>query len=93
MTMTQVIHSSTQVARKTYPDDGYYSVYEADKDYKIEGEMLTNYLRAKDNRPHLIQPGDEYVRQFNTDSGQAWTWRTKKAFFDIMVKYDIWEDD
>lgn len=90
--MVTVIHSSTQIARKRYQDDGWGSLDGIEKDYKLEGEMLSNFLRAKDNLPHLIQPGDEYVRQFNLIEGDTCTWRTKKVFFDILVKYDIFDD-
>lgn len=90
--MPTIIHNSTQVARKTYQDDGWYSLDDVDREYNMETDMLTNYLRAKENQPHLIKPGDEYVRQFNTDGGDTWVWRTKKVFFDILVKYNIFDD-
>lgn len=90
-----VIHDSTQRARKTYPDDGWWEVYEIEDDIlqkELTHEQYLEFLRLKDNNPSKILPGQEYMRQFNTDGGDVWVWRTKKLFYDIIIKLDLFND-
>lgn len=94
-----VIHSGTFKARKTYNDDGWDTIQEFDGpslgDPKLtfaEKRTLVKYRRWKGQQPHKILPGQMYERQFNNMDGDVYTWRTKKEFFDLMSKYDLFPD-
>lgn len=94
-----VIHSETLKARKAYYDDGWDMIQEFEgpmmKDPKLtfaEKRMLVKYKRWKGTFSAKILPGQLYVRQFNNMDGDTYVWRTKKEFFDLANKYDLFPD-
>lgn len=99
--MIQVIRDTTQKASKQYHDSGYEWImeyignkcYEWDPkpsfaDYRILVWVKNNRIEAS-----KIFPGQEYSCQFNKWDGQTYTFRTKKEFQRLCVKYKMYPDD
>lgn len=89
--MIEIIHSTTQVARKKYRDDYFIDFF----DYYSRPENMTFaelriWVQYKRKRG-VINPGDVYVRQFNKDvsSGAKWTFRIWEPMHKICCKYDL----
>ncbi|SDZ91235.1 hypothetical protein SAMN05443667_101264 [Flavobacterium gillisiae] len=94
------IHNSVQKARKRHHDDGYEKFL---KDW-IEGgfylpkgqkvsfahyRQIATYLK-KEN-PYIIEKGEEYIRQFNTDGSDSWTFSMNKKMYDIANYYYLFD--
>lgn len=100
--MAQVIHNSTQKARKKYDDDAYEFIRELVDDishWGLRKKFLFAELRLmvtiKQRRPEAryIIPGDSYVRQRNKMDGYIFTFKAKEAFHDFCCKYDLYPED
>lgn len=100
--MIQTIHKSTQKARKIHYDDGFEMYLEKwidegfylPKNRKVSFSHyrdIVNYL--KKHRRSIIEKGEEYVRQFNTDGGDTWTFRMNKKMYDIAHEYNLFYND
>lgn len=100
--MTQIIHNSTQKARKQYDDDAYWLICEFVDDIshlglrkKFSFAELRLMVTIKQRRPEAryIMPGDSYVRQRNKMDGDIFTFKAKEAFHDFCCKYDLYPED
>lgn len=47
--------------------------------------------RAKEN-DWKIKKGEPYIRQFNTDGGDTWTFRAIPAIYQICLDHDLYGD-
>ncbi len=94
--MINVIHQSWQKARKRYWCDGSeYLLNEVEQGLDIvfsfaEMRVIAEIKRFRINH---IQIGETYIRQFNTDGGDVWTWRCRKVVWDILVKHNLFNND
>ena len=95
----EVINQSVQKAKKVYTDDGWEEInnwilygMQTERGKKVSFADKRTLVSAKNNMPHKIQVGQLYERQFNKMDGQVYTWRTKKVFYDIIIKYDLFLD-
>jgi len=93
----EVIYNDVHKARKIYFDDGWEDINEWMRSgyysfKKIEGMDQLILEEMADNQPSRIQPGQLYQRQFNKYEGDAEVWRTKKFFYEIMCKYDLFPE-
>jgi len=87
--MAITLGQTEQKAKKTHFDDGsqYF-------DCEISGlleEEMKEIQHSKDNKWH-IQIGELYVRQVIVDGSDFWVFKTRKAIFDILSKYRIFEE-
>ncbi len=74
--MIELIHTGTYRARKEYHDDGAEEIIEWTKREASPEERIAIELLLE-NKPHRIQKGQLYHRQFNKCDGDPGTWRTK----------------
>lgn len=98
--MIEIIHSGTYKARKIYSDDAYWAVREVIEGYRgienldklseEEKESLRKVVSSPS--PRLINIGDTYVRQFNTDGGDTWIWRSKEIIHKVYIRYKLFEE-
>lgn len=96
----QLIHTGTYRARKEYHDDGAEEIIE----WRNGGYARHNFEEEIDaydkidleallkDKPHRIQKGQKYERQFNLCDGSPVTWRTKELFYKMMCKYDLFPE-
>ena len=90
--MVTVIHESTPTARKAYRCDACEWI----ENYINDGVTFTiaDYRRIVKARRNgwMIQPGQRYIRQFNTDGNEAWTFRAIPEIAELCVKYELYDD-
>lgn len=87
--MWHCIHRQKYRARKKYSDDGWEEIQECWNNFDEFEKMKIQDIK----NPHIIDIGDMYERQFNVDSGDTCTWRTKLFFYDLISKYNLFSDD
>jgi hypothetical protein len=106
--MVEVINNCVRKARKEYYDDGWDIIQEwirngcyiepqrGIKPVKritfSEGRFLIK-VRRGEIVGHKILPNQLYQYQFNKMDGDAYYWRTKKEFYELICKYELWPDD
>ena len=103
--MLEIISNTTQKAKKEYYDDGWDEIWgwisggchtydRRNKKIPIPFSELRMAVKFRNDRKAgaKINIGDEYVRQFNKYDGDAYTWRTKKVFYEWFVKYDLFPE-
>lgn len=89
--MITTIHEQKPVARKDYKceaclfirDGGYFD------DMTFGEKRLV--VKARQNK-WMIKKGERYIRQFNTDGSDTWTFRAIPAMHDICVKYHFYHE-
>lgn len=99
-TCVEVINHGQFVARKKYSDDGWEDVFNwvdagmwtGDKPELTFEEKLSIACMVKTGSRHIIEKGELYIRQFNKMEGDTYTWRTKKVFYDLIVRYDLFAE-
>lgn len=87
--MWKCIYKKTCTARKRYNDDGWENIYNSWDNFTDSEKSKIEEL----GRPTIIEKGQIYERQFNVDSGDTCTWRTKVFFYELMNKYNLFSDD
>lgn len=88
--MIQVIHSKTYRARKRYRCNAYWEVMEGGEGWLSDEEQCqVDMMRLKKG---YIEVGDLYVRQFNTDGGDTWTYRASVDMHNICIKHDLFDN-
>jgi hypothetical protein len=100
--MIEIINRATYKARKEYRDDAWEfirewissgcPVYYGKKHLEFKEARLLVYYKNNPKIASKILPGQQYERQFNKYDGEVYTWRTKKEFFDLACKYDLFPD-
>lgn len=101
--MTEVICHTIRKARKDYYDDGweYIEPFLSDRGWTgIKGLKITFahariLVWAKNNRREakIILKGQTYIHQVNKIDGCVYTFRIKKIFHDMCVKYKLYMND
>lgn len=86
--MIQVIHSKTLRARKVYQCNAYWDARECNC-LSDEEQCQVDIMSLKEGK---IQKGDLYVRQFNTDGGQTWTYRASVEMHNICIKHQLFDN-
>lgn len=89
--MITVIHESTPIARKAYWCDACEFIQEAIGDTTFTISDLRLIVKARRNG-WKIQPGQRYIRQFNSDYGETWTFRAIPEMDAICRKYDLYPE-
>ena len=91
----EVIHESTQVARKSYHDDSCESVMESLDYLKFKGLSFSEWRSIAKAKASgwKIQKGQKYVSQFNKMDGQTFTFRTLPDILAICGKYNLYSED
>jgi len=92
--MIEVISSAEYRAKKEYNDDGWEYITECGWFVGISFAQKRALVKYRKDRHagRKILPGDLYVRQFNKCDGTTYVWRTKKVFFEIICKLDLFPD-
>lgn len=101
--MTEVIRHTTRKARKDYYDDGwdYIEPFLSDKGYTGWNKQKISFAHARilvwaKNNLHdakKILKGETYVHQVNKMDDRVYTFRIKKVFHDMCVKYKLYLND
>jgi len=88
-----VIHESRPIARKAYWCNACEFIREcSDWDYRdFAMSDLRLIVKARRNG-WKIQPGQRYIRQFNSDYGETWTFRAIPEMHEICRKYDLYPE-
>lgn len=93
-TMVDIIHQQkVNSARKVYrcnACDEVFSSINMDEDFLTEAEKQE--MQDAKAAGYRIQKGEPYVRQFNTDGGDVWTYRARPGIHAIAIKYKMYED-
>ncbi len=89
--MITVIHESTPVARKTYHCNACEFVREAIGDADFTISDLRKIVKVK-RQGWKIQPGQRYIKQFNRDSGETWTFRAIPEMHELCREYDLYPE-
>lgn len=91
--MVENISERVQTARKDYHDDSAEFIQEA-LDW-LAFHALPNELAAihelKENN-WMIKKGQIYLKQWNKQDGETFTYRTLPSMSKICQKYNLWED-
>ena len=87
----RTIHESNPVARKVYTCDACLFVMDALGCVPFEiADMRKIVLARRDD--WQIKPGVRYIRQFNTDGAEQWTFRAIPAMHEICLEYELYPD-
>jgi hypothetical protein len=91
--MISTIHESTPVARKDYRCNACDAVRDmiSGRGNPFTFKEWRAIVKAKQNG-WRIKKGEKYLRQFNADGGDTWTYRGIPAISDICTKYKLFED-
>lgn len=89
--MITVIHESTPVARKQYRCDACERIIDAVNDGRFTFAEYRKIVRAK-RQGWQIQPGQKYVKQFNTDGRDVWTYRAIPEMHELCIEHDLFDD-
>lgn len=98
--MPEVIHNTTQTARKEYDDDAYefiavmvdYYNWHPRQRFSIAELRLLVLVKQRSPLARKIMPGDVYVRQRNKMDGSIYTFKAKQSFHDLCCKHDLYPD-
>ena len=89
--MITTIYEQKPIARKDYDCEASLFVRECNTvDFMTFAERRV-IVKARKNG-WRIKKGQRYVRQFNTYSGDTWTFRAIPEMHDICAKYDIYPE-
>jgi hypothetical protein len=84
-----VIHDSKPIARKDYECMASVLIRDAGTYEYMTFKEKRECVKARQYSWH-IRKGEQYIRQFNTDGSDAWTFTAIPAMHDICVKYDLY---
>ena len=88
--MVTVIHQQNPIARRDYDCDACVFISDDIPDNLTFGELRI-IARARQNG-WKIKKGERYLRQFNTDGADTWTFRSIPGIAAICQKYDLYPD-
>jgi hypothetical protein len=89
--MIEVISESKPVARKKYRCDACeYVLNEVNQGTFTIAEY--RLIVAAKRNGYAIVPGQQYIKQFNKDGGDTYTFRGIPAMHDLCVKYDLYPE-
>lgn len=89
--MITVIHESTPVARKTYHCDACDFITEALGAVPFTISDLRKIVKAR-RQGWQIQPGQRYVRQFNRDGSDTWTFRAIPEMHELCLERGLYPE-
>lgn len=89
--MIKNIFESTPQARKQHTCDACQVVLDAigARPFTISDYRLI--VKAK-RQGYTIQPGQRYVRQFNTDGSDKWTYRALPEMHELCRRFDLFPE-
>lgn len=90
--MISVIHQSTPVARKSYVDDAWLFLEEGCDGTGMTFAEKRVAVRYRQNGG-MIQKGEKYVRQFNTDGDHTWTYRSNPLLHAYFIRSKAYKRD
>ena len=86
----EIIHESRPIARKNYHCDACNFLFEFDPcELGLTFAEKREVVKARQKRYKILK-GERYIRQFNKDGGDAWTFRAIPAIDKICQKYDLY---
>lgn len=90
--MEEVIWTSQQVARKSYPCDASIWIYETQawQDYDFTYAELRIIAKMRRNGWRILK-GQRYIKQVSVLDGKLIVWRGLPEIHQICLKYDIYE--
>lgn len=89
--MIQSINQSNPIARKDYYCDCCQLIRDSLPYIKFAFADLRKIVRARQDG-WMIKKGNKYEYQFNTDGGDAWTFRGRLDMYELCNKYDLFDD-
>lgn len=89
--MIKVISQSTPIARKQHVCDACQFVLDAIGAVPFTISDLRKIVKAK-RQDYMIQPGQQYIRQFNTDGSDTWTYRALPEMHDLCLRLDLFPE-
>lgn len=89
--MIEVIFESTPIARKDHDCMACEWVRHSGIFEYLTFAEKKAVVRAKRNM-YKIKKGQIYIRQFNSDCGDKWTFKAIPEMHDICLKYDLYEE-
>lgn len=89
--MVEIIHESRPIARKAYWCNACEFIQENGDYTGFAMSDLRLIVKAR-RAGWKIQPGQRYIRQFNRDSGETWTFRAIPEMHEICRKYDLYPE-
>ena len=88
----EIIHESRSKARKNYYCDACNFLFESDPcELGLTFTEAREVVKARQKRYKILK-GEIYVRQFNKDGGDTWTFRAIPAIDKICQKYDLYRE-
>lgn len=88
----EIIHESRPKARKDYRCDACTFLFEIDPcELGLTFSEKREVVKARQKRYKILK-GEIYVRQFNKDGGDTWTFRAIPAIHDICIKHDLYAE-
>lgn len=87
----RVLSESTPVARKEHGCDACDFIIEALGAVEFSISDMRKIVVARRNR-WKIQPGQRYIRQFNTDGMDAWTFKAIPEMHELCIEYDLYPE-
>ena len=99
----EVISHKVHIAKKNYHDDancefdewidGGCNLSENSKVSFADYRVIVAHKNSTLDKRNFVNIGDNYVRQFNKIDGDSYTFRTKSYIYDLMNKYDLYDND
>jgi hypothetical protein len=89
----EIIHESRPIARKNYTCNACDFLFELDDPCELGLTFIEKreVVRAR-QKGYKILKSERYVRQFNKDGGNTWTFRAIPTIHDICVKHDLYAE-
>ena len=89
--MMDNIAQTKPVARKHHDCMASEWVMNSYADCKFTFSELRTIAKAKKNK-FKIKPGQKYIRQFNRDGGDVWTYRAIPEMHQICIDHGIYDN-
>lgn len=89
--MIQVIHQSIPTAKKDYDCEASLFIQEGIQWGEFTFSEWRSIVKAK-QAGWKIKKGEKYVRQFNTNGSETWTFRARPEIHEICLKYDYYQE-
>lgn len=88
----EIIHESQPVARKDYHCNACDFLFEIDPcELGLAFSEKREVVKAR-QKGYKILKGEKYIRQFNKDGGNTWTFRAIPAIHDICVSHNLYAE-
>jgi hypothetical protein len=89
--MMEVVSETMPVARKQHDCMASEWVMNSYGDFKFTFSELRTIAKAKKNS-FKIKPGQKYIRQFNRDCGDVWTYTAIPKMHQICIDHGIYDN-